>query len=660
MRRFFYTRLALTNIRKNKSIYYPYLLTGTLIVALIYILDSVGTMVENSSMAGADYVAVILNMSRWVGVFVAIIVLFYINSFIMKRRKKEFGLYCILGMEKRHLSIVVGMEIIITAVVCICLGIVSGAVLSQLMFLVLLKLVKIPAVLSFSIPVSAVVSTAGLFLIEFGVILLFDILSVSRTDPIKLLHAQNEGEREPKARWSITLIGAAALGAGYFVALYINNAYEAIALFILAVILVVIGTYCLFLAGSIAVLKLLKKKKRFYYNPDNFISVSGLMYRMKQNAVGLASICILSTAVLVTLSTSVSLFIGEEDTLKAQFPYAFKVKAVTSAPSEEEAVHMQHIVGEKISSAGFHIKDGIFYTNVSMTAYHQGNSFSLDKNTEGSVCAIKAIPLDDYNRLTGADKTLAPGEALVYKSNIAISDKITLQGLEYKIKEFIGKPDFIDETLSISALIVVLPSADDLKLLSDQLSAVPTTIPMGGLYYNYFFDLEEPAESFTPHIEEARMYLSGQIPGFSDISSVDVHKVDFYQMYGSILFVGIFLVVIFLIATILIIYYKQITEGYDDRNRFQIMQKVGMGDREVKRTIQKQVLMVFFLPAVTAVIHTAFAFKALCKVMQMFSLTNIWIFVICTAASVAGFILVYLFVYRITARIYYKIIQGKM
>ena len=319
MRRNFNIRMALTNIKNNQNIYLPYFMAASLIVMLFYSLRSVSFMVANSTAAGGVTMSAMLQMSSWICGILSLVILFYVNSFIMKRRKKEFGLYSILGMEKRHIALVMAWEVLITGAIGIFCGIVLGALFSQLLFLLLLKIVGLPVALEFVIPFQEA-ATFVLFGIGFLILLGYDVISVCRTDPIALLRSEKEGEREPRTKWPLAALGFVTLGAGYWLALTVKTPSDALTVFFPAVLLVIIGTYCLFVAGSILILKLLRRNKNFYYQPKNFISVSGMMYRMKQNAVGLSNICILSTCVLVTLSSTVSLFIGEEDILRARYP----------------------------------------------------------------------------------------------------------------------------------------------------------------------------------------------------------------------------------------------------------------------------------------------------------------------------------------------------
>ncbi|SDM79307.1 ABC transporter permease [Acetanaerobacterium elongatum] len=657
MNRFFYSRLAVTNIKKNKSLYLPYLLAGTLIISLFYILSSVSIMVGESKMEGGSTMGALLVMSTGICGFFSLIILFYINSFIIKSRKKEFGLYSILGMEKRHISIVMFWEVLITGAVCILLGIVGGAVFSQLLFLLLLKIIGVPAALTFQIPLSSVLTTLILYGAGFAVVLVFDVIGVARTNPIDLLHSSKKGEREPKSHWLLTLFGALALGGGYVLSWTVQAPSQALVVFLPAVLLVIIGTYCLFTAGSIVFLKLLRKNRSYYYQPRNFISVSGMIYRMKQNAAGLASICILATSVLVTLSSTVSLYIGEEDILHSQYPRQVQVTCVAD---EQSSSVVQSAVADHAKEYGFTVENALGYTNLYFPATKDGDKFNAVQSYDADTYNINFVPLQDYNRNTGSNYTLKDGEALLYMEAEPIqSASFTLLNRHYQIKDRIPVPEFMDTNYSTSYVLIVLPEYSDLASVCDDYNKYLGGKAERTLWYSYSYDLAGDKAQLQEYYGTLRDSLNKTVPRLAQTENIDNARKDFYRMYGTFLFVGIFFVTLFLIATVLIIYYKQITEGYDDHDRFQIMQKVGMSDKEVRGTIQKQVLMVFFLPLGMAVIHIAVAFKVLCKLLLAFQLTNTMLFLVCTIGAVLLFAILYFVVYQLTARTYYRIVQAK-
>lgn len=657
MNKQFYLRLAISNIRNNKTIYLPYLMASSLIVMLFYGLRSVSYMVVESESSGSGTMAAILNLSSWICGILALIILFYVNSFIMKRRKKEFGLYSILGMEKRHISIVMVWEVLLTGLISVLAGILFGALFSQLLFLLLLKIVGLPAALVFQIPMSAILITLPLFGAGFLFLLIFDVISIYRTDPIALLRSAKEGEREPKSKWFIALIGLVTLLSGYCLSWTVQTPRDAVSVFFPAVLLVMIGTYCLFISGSIVLLKLLRKKKSFYYKPKNFISVSGMMYRMKQNATGLANICNLSTCVLVTLSSTVCLFIGEEDILREQYPRDVKTSCImTDAQSGEILMQASEAHAKQYDVS---IENPVSYADLSYPAQLSETGFEATEVYKNDTVAMDILLLSDYNRICGTSFSLAKGEVLAVSSkSMSWSDKIRLQGEEFSIRGTVEYPDFINVVPGLCYdVVIILPEYSDLVDLQTKLN---TSRPDGGTFSIVFnYDHDVTGQNLGEYYGTMREELGKTVERLAEVSSIDSSRSDFYQVYGSILFVGIFFVTQFLIAAVLIIYYKQITEGFDDHDRFRIMQNVGMSDREVRATISKQVLMVFFLPLGMALLHIVVAFPVLCKLLLAFNMTNERLFLLCTICAILVFALFYFVVYQLTSKIYYRIVQAK-
>ena len=631
-------------------------MASSLIVMLFYALRSVSYMVFQSGASGSGTMVRILDFSAQICGFLAIIILFYINSFIMKRRKKEFGLYSILGMEKRHISIVMIWEVLLTGLFSVVCGILFGALFSQLMFLILLKIIGLPAALVFQIPMSAVKVTLPLFGAGFALLLVYDVITIYRTDPIALLRGSKEGEREPKSKWVIALIGLVTLLVGYFLSWTVQTASDAVSVFFPAVLLVMIGTYCIFISGSIVLLKLLRKKKSFYYKPKNFIAVSGMMYRMKQNATGLANICILSTCVLVTLSSTVCLFIGEEDILREQYPRAVKTSCIMT--DEQSGEILMQAAKDHAKDYGVAIENAVGYANLSYPAKLSKEGLQALAMYETDSYAVDLLLLSDYNRICNTSLTLAKGEVLIAANKaISFEDRIHLDGAEFMVKETLAFPDFIHAFAGGYGVVVILPEYSDLEGIRAKVNAVPDRAGTRNIMYYYEHDAK--GQNLEEYYRTMRADLLKTVERLAEVSSIDSSRSDFYQIYGSILFVGIFFVTQFLIAAVLIIYYKQITEGFDDHDRFQIMQNVGMSDQEVRATINKQVLMVFFLPLGMAFLHIVVAFPVLCKLLLAFQMTNEKLFFLCTISVVALFALFYFVVYHVTARTYFRIVQAK-
>lgn len=652
----FFPKLALTNLRKNKSTYLPYLLSGIFSEAAFYTMQSIAANPGLNDMPGAQPLQVILWMGTIViGIF-CVILLFYTNSFLFKRRKKELGLYSILGLQKRHIAATLFFETLYTAAITIVGGLLFGLLFSKAVFLLLLNLLNFPVALTFTVFPSVIASSAGLFLGIFLLILVANTMRVSLVNPIELLRGGQTGEKEPKTNWPLTIIGILMLGLGYGIAVSVKSPLDALLLFFVAVVAVIIGTYCLFVAGSVTLLKALKRNKKFYYQPEHFISVSGMLYRMKQNAVGLGNICILSTMVLVVVSTTVSLYLGQENTLTNRYPHDISVLVSDEdfAPGE-----VDEIIDDIAAKSGVTLVDRKDYRSLMTFAMERDGAFDSDPELmQGSEMPVQfeLIPVEDYNRLTGENKALGPGEVLFYADGWQFDDSVLRLGpRKYGIKEHLDSfPLKSGRYLAtMKSCFVVMESPEAMKDLFNATSNEPLT----EFQMHYFVcDTEGTEEAQMAFARQLREGLLTTEKAFS-YDNRALNTQDWYGMYGGFLFLGIFLGILFLMATALIIYYKQISEGYDDHDRFQIMQKVGLSDQEVRGAIGKQVLLVFFLPLGMAVLHISVAFPVLCKLLEAFQMTNTALFFACTVGSVLAFALLYLAVYRLTARTYYRIVQ---
>lgn len=660
MNNLFYSKLAFQNLRKNRSLYLPCLLSGSVIVMLFYILDSICVMLGSSEMRGGAYLELILRLSRNVCGFLSIIILFYINSFVMKQRKREFGLFCVLGMEKVHLFRVLFLETMMVAAASILLGVVGGALLSQLLFLVLMNIVRYNIPLTFTIPISSVGLTFLVFAAAYLLVILAEAVQIIRTNPIDLLHSSKVGEREPKARWLLALVGSAALGGGYALAICAKDVVQAIMFFIGAVVLVIIGTYLLFTAGSITLLKILRRKKSFYYKPNNFVSVSGMIYRMKQNAVGLANICILSTCVLVTLSSTVCLYIGEESVTANRFPRDMKASFALEEGTEAAAIRTIENLAEQ---HGLTITNAVkVYPYSFLTYQEEENNFSTNYREKMSdlsrLWSFEILPLSSYNEAVGMNYQLERGEVLLYQGVKGLNSVFRIDGTEYKAKGLIPFPDFlVNEDDGSGGYSLVIMRDDERQEFWTLQHTGEDTYPL----FQYVFDLEGPESRRQVYMDCLRDALvetqraSGEYLRVGSVGSREADRQDFYETFGGLFFVGIFFTLLFLLATVLIVYYKQITEGYDDHDRFRIMQQVGMSTHEVKSAIHKQVLMVFFLPLGLAMVHISAAFPALCKILWAFQMTDIRLFFMCVLGTCLAFSVVYLIIYWLTASVYYRL-----
>lgn len=660
MSRFFYPKLAATNMKKNARLYIPYLLTCVVTVMMYYIINA---LAQNQSLAetyGGAHVTYCLDFGSWVVCIFALIFLFYTNSFLMKQRKKEFGLFNILGMEKRHISKIILIETVYTAVLSIVLGIGLGIFFSKLVELLLCNLLHFEIQMGIEISMAAVGRTLALFAGIFLLILLNSFRQIHLSNPIELLRGGNMGEREPKAKWLLALIGFFCLGGGYYISLTTKSPLEAMFLFFVAIILVMIGTYCLFTAGSIAVLKLMKKKKKFYYKTRHFTSVSGMIYRMKQNAVGLANICILSTGVLIMLSTTCSLYTGMEDLLRSRFPRNVQMQADAVTSQQIEAIN--EAVDQAVQEQSLQQESRVSYRSVDLFVGREDDQFLWQGEKElsmgGNLVRFTCIPLEDYGTMGGETEPLAPDEVLVYEANGHLNtDVIRMGEKEYKVKKILD--DLFTTNSQVDALTdtfyLIVPSLDTVsEMLKDGFGAAQET-PEVGYYLGFDLDVEPKIEKAVISRINERIE-SENLPFY--VEGAEESRDSFFSLYGSLLFLGIFLGLLFVIATVLIIYYKQITEGYEDKERFHIMQKVGMSRREVKTTIHSQVLTVFFLPLFVACVHTAFAYPVVKKILLMMNLSNTLIFIQTTLVTVAAFAAFYILIYSLTAKIYYRIVSA--
>lgn len=665
MSKTFYFRLAFDNLKKNAKMYIPFVLSCILTIMMYYMVSSLSMNPNMMNMIGGDVMQQILSLGIYVITVFAVIFLFYTNSFLIKRRKREFGLFNILGMEKKHLSIVIALESMIVFLVSMVLGIGIGILLDKAFYLLIAKMLNTSIALGFYISYQSIVNSIILFLIIFLLMYLFSLIQINLSNPIELLHGDQHGEKEPKTKWLLALIGLICLGTGYYMSVSIQDPVTAFAFFMVAVILVVIGTYMLFTAGSIVILKLLRKNKRYYYKTNHFISVSNMIYRMKQNAVGLGNICILSTMVLVMLSTTISLWVGMNDIIETRFPRDITV-SINSVDSNQ-ALYTIDDMNYAIEQAGIQTEDELVYRTLSVSAFNQGNTYTFGNENMSlqdisNVVVLYFITLDDYNRTEGTNVSLAPDEVLVFPSGKQFDHKtIDIASNTFKVK---GILDSIKADSNYSAnlqnsMFVVVDSMDTLFMIDDlQKQAYGDNASY--IHTSYDFNL---SKSEGMSVKEATDALIANYPGDTTYMMVDTQEgnyEDLLSLYASFLFIGIFLSFLFIMATVLIMYYKQITEGYEDKKRFEIMQKVGLDKREVKKTINSQVLTVFFLPLVVAAIHIVFAFPMIEKMLRLLYLDNTNLYIMTTVICFGVFALVYVLIYFLTSKVYYGIVRNAM
>ena len=668
-----FSRLAKQNIRNNKSTYIPYMITCIFCIAMIYMMEFLRDCPTlDQAVRQADEVRMIVFTGEIVVEIFCIIFLIYSNSFLMKRRQKEIGLYNILGLERNHIGIVMFLETIITSIGSLAGGIAAGIIGSKLALLLLLKLLHIPSVLGFYISVKGIFTCLFMFGIVFLMILFLNLAKIHLSRPVELLRGNNIGEKEPAAKWLMALIGFICLGAGYYLAVTTESPIKAITIFLLAVILVMAGTYLLFTAGSIVILKFLRRRKSFYYRTGNFISISGMLYRMKQNAIGLASICILSTGVLLMISMTVSIYFGMNDIMLNRYPYDVDM-SVTSI-SEDECQTAIEAFEKAIADNKVPVEKSVEEIYLDIVCSKNGDQILIKpantiRNSD-SVLVLSLLNQAEYERLTGISANLNDGEIFAWYPSTVQKDSVTVDETEFTVKKWLDKNPLTcgEDAVSDNAVLVV--TDEDFKKFDEMRTEMykgVSSAPAGeDLTLHLGLDItgseSEKIEFGTPVMETVKdLKKSG---GLSEnawiISGIRQQEYEsYYADNGSLLFIGIFLGSLFLMGTAMIIYYKQISEGYEDQKRFEIMQKVGLSRREVRSSVRRQILMVFFLPLLMAMLHITMAFPMIRRMLLLFGMTNTKLFIGCTAGTVLIFAVVYGLIYLMTARSYYHIVERK-
>lgn len=672
-------------MKSNRRFYLPYILTVIGTAAAFYIMAAIVSDPGSKELAagtsnGPMYVSMFMTLGMFVLGLFSCIFLLYTNSFLMKRRQKELGLYSVLGMSKTNIAGIMVFEALYIAVIGIGGGIAVGILLTKLVSLALFRLMRLPVPFGFSVqPIAIIIVVlffAGLILLT----LLANLAKVGRSRPVELLRGGNVGEKEPKANWFLTIVGVLFLGAGYAVAMLVDNPGMAVAVYFLAVFAVIIGTYCLFTSVSIAVLKALRRNKRYYYKAKHFISVSGMLYRMKRNAVGLANICILCTMVMVMVSGTLSLYLGSEEQVNVHCPSDVVVETTYYASSAEDHVYNEETGEETIE---YHTPYDAAAMDAWFEDYFAGHKLTPSAakaveyysftavDSEDHVSLVTAVTAETYAQLTGEPvPELAPGEALAHvPPNCELGDSFS----------FLDKDGgtvcigLVGETKLTAAQIVLNMVAvnwteddDDIVLVVPDTAALLELVAgqeNGSYIWRGQYDFDASDEAVSAMVDDywaASSAGTGADAGYYDMLRINLRsetEQEVYGLSGGFLFLGVFLGIVFLMATVLIIYYKQVSEGYEDNARFEIMRKVGLSEREARRAIRSQILTVFFMPILVAAIHIAFDFNLVVLLLRLFSLTNVKLTALCTLGTLLVFCAVYAVVYTLTARSYYKIVR---
>lgn len=657
----FYSKFALNNLVKNKRFILPYILSTIFTIASFYILTSLSLGKNLDKLPqGISATKQVLGFGVIVIAIFSAIFLFYTYSFLIKRRVREFGLYSVLGMTKKQIARILILETIFIAVITLVFGLAFGLLFDKLMLLVLLKLFTAGVSFGFVITPIAVFLTILLFGGIFFLLLIYTVIKISRLKIVALLKEENNGEREPKARLILAILGLGLTGYGYYLAQTIQNPIKAITMFFIAVLAVIFGTYLIFMAVSITVLKLMKNNKTFYYKPKNFISVSGLLYRMKRNAVGLANICILSTMVLVTMGTTSALYAGSEEAYNTRFPRDIIINGYRS--TEGKLAEIEKNVKKATQDAGVEVKDLVSYNMLNVVGHLNGTEINYVSEFTGSFDKIKSIvvlELKDYNKVSKEQKTLNAGETLLFidKKGKYEANEITVQGVNLKIKEkltdFPGALGTAAANIMDTYYVVVKDNADVKKIESALKKKLNISDGEGEIFNYVGFNISDKSKEAKVIENFKQLEKEGNI----NIEGKAENETNFKGFYASFLFIGVFISMIFVVSQVVIMYYKQISEGYEDKGKFGIMRKVGLTDRQIKQSIRSQVLMIFFAPLAVATLHTVVAYPFIEKILKLFLATNNNVFLIALAVTIAVFAVFYLIVYLITSRIYYRIIK---
>lgn len=674
MKKGIYSRLALTGIKKNKKLYIPYILTCIGMVMMFYIITFLSSSDMMMNYPGGETIRGILGFGVYVIGFFAVIFLFYTNSFLVRRRKKEFGLYNILGMGKRNIARVMLWETLFIGAFSIAVGMALGVLFSKLAELVMVNIMSMDVTFGVTIDYKAIYYTVVLFAVIFFLILLNSLRQVHLSNPIALLHSENAGEKPPKANWFFAVLGVLILGCAYYLAVTIKDPVTTLTAFFFAVIMVIVATYLIFISGSVAFCKILQKKKNYYYKTNHFVSVSSMSYRMKRNGAGLASICILCTMVLVMISSTVCLYLGKEDSLRERYHRNINVTMTSQIYSDlisQDADDVAKRTFETAENMGYTPVNAIDYTMLSFVSYMRDGEIVLDEDengfnyVSGDLWQIFIVSLDDYNRLTGSQENLDEDEVMIYTSKDMDYnyDVLKIKGQEpLDIKKVVT--DFenngVDTMQIIPALYIFVPDLEvQVQKISEQ-----SQDALGNINRFVGYDLEATDQQQTDVFSEIYDWLrTSQVNSADGSMYVYVEgsaneKLEFFGIYGGLFFLGIILGIVFIFAAVLIMYYKQVSEGYEDQSRFEIMQKVGMTKREIKKSINSQMLTVFFMPLIAAGVHLAFAFPMIYKMLILLGLVNKVFLIMVTVGCFLLFALLYMLVYKITSRAYYSIVSG--
>ena len=665
-------KLAANGMKKNGKFYIPYLLTCICTIAMCYIVSALSMSPTLAAMRGGELLITLLKLGVWVIIIFSVLLLSYTNSFLRKKRTREFGLYNILGMDKRNIGLILFFETMIMAFVSLLFGLLAGILLLKLAELLLVNMLHADVTYTLIVSWSSIRFTVILFLLIFLLNLLRNLFQITVSRPVELLHSESFGEKPPRANFLMGLLGVLILGGAYYLAVSIEDPISATVWFFVAVCMVIIGTYLLFISGSVVFLKLLQKNKRYYYKPNHFISVSSMAFRMKRNGAGLASICILATMVLVMIASSSCLFFGEEDSLKESHSRDFSITVQERLSYGTVAPEVTASLTKKAEDVmllhNAQASDLLTYSYLNVSCVLDGSALPSDfgeslqtQNNFSGVCQLYFFSLADYNKMMDTDYTLNTYEMLLYKKggrNYAYQE-LTLPGqTTYHLKATLKSFFDVEDTNSYigSTYFIVVPDIEPLR------SLLPENYSTFLWYYGFRTPLSADEQNAMIHdmeVDLSEIFTENSLGAMLLVESVEGDRTDFLAAYGGLFFLGILLSVAFILAAVLIIYFKQISEGYEDKSRFAIMQEVGLTNREIRRSINSQLLTVFFLPLLFAGLHLCFAFPLIEKILLLFGFLNNKLFILTTLISFAAFVVFYTVIYRMTSNAYYDIVRGR-
>lgn len=679
MKKGFYPHLAADGIRKNKRMYIPYILTCIGMVMMYYIVTFLQYSEAVMALPGGETISGMMGLGSWIIAAFAVLFLFYTNSFLIRQRKKEFGLYNILGMGKRNIGFILFFETLIIAAISLISGLAAGILLSKLAELGLVSVMRGGVTYDLTVSPIGIILTAGIFGMIFLLLYLNSLWQIRKSSAISLMKSENSGERPPRANCFLGILGAVILAAAYYIAVSIQSPLSAMALFFVAVIMVIIATYMIMISGSVLFCRILQKKKNYYYKPDHFVSVSSMAYRMKRNGAGLASICILATMVLVMISSTSCLYFGAEDSLNERFPRSINLTYYMNGPDslgKNNIGPLRDAICRTTRDAHGEVTNAVSWRSVSVTGFLNGTEVETDRNVfydarwvgdVEHVFNFYFVPLSDYNDLTGADEKLDDGEALLalHRTTYTADTLSFSHGESYRIKKQV--PVFahggdISSDITATIAVIVPDIAKAVRSLESYSKLEQSNVKLSSRW-QYAFDTGGDEDTEKEVYLAVRDVLCG--PDFENEYDINLRFVewraanrdDFYATYGGFFYLGIILSVVFIFAAVLMIYYKQISEGYEDQARFRIMQNVGMTKKEIRKSINSQLLTVFFLPLVLAGLHLGFAFPMITKLLWLFNFSNVRLFAAMTLISFAAFALLYTFIYRATSNAYCKIVS---